>query len=284
MGIAISGLASGIDSDGIIAQLMAIEERQIMTIQRRIALEEQKRAAYEDLTGRVDSVSKAASNFNKPEIFGQMQVTSSNSAVLTASNINGEAKTGTYSATVKQVATSHRIAAQGFVDKTGTGVAAADGTFSFRLGQTGTLTEIEVGPSTSLQGLANAINDSRGGVSASIVKDGTGSNPFRLVLTSTKEGEAGMVNIVDNDTSLDFGNKQIEAVFANNNNSDDYEGEVTSGGNYTGTANTTYIVEIMTEGAADGTAKYRLSTDGGLTFDNNGGVGFDVTSAGPFCM
>ena len=120
-----------------------------------------------------------------------------------------------------------------------------------------------------------------GGVSASIVKDGTGSNPFRLVLTSTKEGEAGMVNIVDNDTSLDFGNKQIEAVFANNNNSDDYEGEVTSGGSYTGTANTTYIVEIMAEGAADGTAKYRLSTDGGLTFDNNGGLGFDVTSAGP---
>jgi len=284
MGIAISGLASGIDSDGIIAQLMAIEERQIFTIQRRIAQEEQKRSAYEDLTGRVDSVSKAASNFNKPDIFGKMQVTSSNSAVLSASNINGEAKTGTYSATVKQVATTHRIAAQGFVDKSGTGVAAADGTFSFRLGDSGTVTEIDVGPSMSLQGLANAINDSRGSVSASIVKDGTGSNPFRMVLTSTKEGEAGTVNIVDNDTTLDFSNKQIEAAFTDRGNSDDYEGEVTSSGTYTGTANTTYIVEIMTEGAADGTAKYRLSTDGGLTFNDNGGAGFDVTSAGPVAL
>ena len=35
MGIAVSGIASGIDSDAIISQLMALENQRIMQIQRR---------------------------------------------------------------------------------------------------------------------------------------------------------------------------------------------------------------------------------------------------------
>ena len=71
---------------------------------------------------------------------------------------------------------------------------------------------------------------------------------------------------------------------ASSDNAADYDGAVTSGGNYTGDANTTFIVEIMADGAADGTAKYRVSTDGGLSFDDNGGIGFDVTSNGPLAI
>ena len=71
MGIAVGGLASGIDSDSIIAQLMALEEQRIFQIQRRIALEEQKKAAYDDLTGRLDGLKRAASKFSDDNIFGE---------------------------------------------------------------------------------------------------------------------------------------------------------------------------------------------------------------------
>ncbi|MBV70329.1 MAG: hypothetical protein CMH52_03185 [Myxococcales bacterium] len=284
MGIAVGGLASGIDSDSIIAQLMALEEQRIFQIQRRIALEEQKKAAYDDLTGRLDGLKRAASKFSDDNIFGELQINSSNTSVLDARSRSGEAEPGSYAVKVKQVATSHRIAAQGFVDKTGTGVAAEDGTFAFKLGTTGSEVELDVGPSTSLQGFANSINEAKKGVTATIVDDGTSTNSQRLVLTATKEGHAGTIIITQNDTSLDFGNKQIEAAVADNDNSADYEGSVTSAGTYTGTANTSFIVEVVTEGLADGTAKYRLSTDGGLTFDDNDGVGFDVTSGGPIAL
>ena len=50
MGLSVSGLASGIDSDSIISQLLALEEQRIFVIQRRIAEEEVKKAAYEDLS------------------------------------------------------------------------------------------------------------------------------------------------------------------------------------------------------------------------------------------
>ena len=53
MGLSVSGLASGIDSDSIISQLLALEEQRIFAIQRRIAEEEVKKAAYEDPSGRV---------------------------------------------------------------------------------------------------------------------------------------------------------------------------------------------------------------------------------------
>ena len=137
MGIAVGGLASGIDSDSIIAQLMALEEQRIFQIQRRIALEEQKKAAYDDLTGRLDGLKRAASKFSDDNIFGELQVNSSNTAVLSARSRSGDVEPGTYAVKVKQIATSHRIAAQGFVDKTGTGVAAEDGVFAFKLGTTG---------------------------------------------------------------------------------------------------------------------------------------------------
>ena len=52
MGIAVAGIASGIDSDSIISQLLALEEQRIYRIQRRIAIEEQKRAP--STTCRVD--------------------------------------------------------------------------------------------------------------------------------------------------------------------------------------------------------------------------------------
>ena len=133
MGIAVSGIASGIDSDSIISQLLALEEQRIFQIQRRIAVEEQRRAALDDLSGRVDSLARTAKKFNSSDVCGKLNTTSSNSSVLSAS-ATSKADLGTYSVEVLQVATSHRIAAQGFMDRDGSAVAAADGTFSFRVG------------------------------------------------------------------------------------------------------------------------------------------------------
>ena len=46
MGMSISGLASGIDSDSIIAQLLALEEQRIFMIQKRLAEEEVKSCLF----------------------------------------------------------------------------------------------------------------------------------------------------------------------------------------------------------------------------------------------
>ena len=42
-GLSVAGIASGIDSDSIISQMVALETRSIANLQRRIALEEAER-------------------------------------------------------------------------------------------------------------------------------------------------------------------------------------------------------------------------------------------------
>ena len=129
---------------------------------------------------------------------------------------------------------------------------------------------IELEATTTLKEFVEKINDA-GLVNASIVNT-VGTQP--LV-------DLHQIVIEQNDTTLNFSDKQIEAATTGPGNSSDYAGTITSGGTYTGDENTTFVIEMMSDGAADGTAKYRLSTDGGLTFSDNGGVGYSATSGGP---
>ena len=282
MGVSVSGIASGIDSDSIISQLLAIEQRKIFSIQRKIAMEELRRQSLDDLSGRLDSLRKSAQKFNNAALYGQVNSTSSNSSVVTV-DPGPSAPVGTYELEVLQTATSHRIASQGFVDDSSTGITAGDGQFAFFVGDEDEVI-LDIDGSTSLRDLATEINDGDYGLQADIVNDGSPINPYRLVLTAEQSGNDGVITITQNDSTLNYATTAIEAAFADEDNSADFEGAITSGGNYTGEQNTTFVMEIIGEGAADGTAKYRISTDGGLTFDDNGGFGFDVTSGGPMVL
>ena len=279
MGVSVSGIASGIDSDSIISQLLALEQQKIFGIQRKIAIEEMRRTALDDLSGRLDSLRKAATKFNNDDLYGKVNATSSDAGVVEI-DPGPSAPVGSYELEVMQIATNHRIAAQGFVDDSSTGITAGDGKFSFKVGSEDEV-ELDINGSTSLRALANMINDGEHGVQADIVNDGSPLNPYRLVLTAENSGQDGLIVITENDSTLNLETTTVEAAASDEDNSEDYEGVVVSGGNYTGNENTTFVLEVIAEGAADGTAKYRISTDGGLTFDDNGGVGFDVTSGGP---
>jgi flagellar hook-associated protein 2 len=55
-------------------------------------------------------------------------------------------------------------------------------------------TAIEITPTTNtLAGIATAINEAQAGVSATVINDGSGS-PYRLVVTSSKTGEANAIS------------------------------------------------------------------------------------------
>ncbi|NJK88358.1 MAG: flagellar filament capping protein FliD [Myxococcales bacterium] len=125
--------------------------------------------------------------------------------------------------------------------------------------------------------LADAINAQDGDIQASIINDGTKANAQRLVLSSAKTGRDFDVEIVANDTALQFDTKAIEAAFADPKNSSAYTGTATSSGTYTGTGSKTFIVEVLSAGAA-GAATYRVSKDGGISWDDNGGAGYATST------
>ncbi|MGM0774177.1 MAG: flagellar filament capping protein FliD, partial [Pseudomonadota bacterium] len=100
-----------------------------------------------------------------------------------------EASRGTYNIDVTRKASAQALASGTFEDRDATSVGR--GTLSFAVGDKTTNIEIDETNDT-LQGMANAINDSDAGVSASIINTGTG---YRLVMSANDTGEANRINI-----------------------------------------------------------------------------------------
>ena len=265
-----TGLISGINFSEAISQLVELESRPITLLQSRKANLQTVSAELSTLSVRLSSLRTASNNLSSLSNFNvnTISVGSTTTGVsLLSASVNSSAITGTTQVTVNQLAQAHSMAAQGFVDDDTTAVAAVEGAFTFKVGTAGAETSINVTTSTTLVQLRDAINSANGSVSASILNDGSGSNPYRLVLTAKESGTANTINITSNTTTLDFTNKKVEAAVAKATNS--YSGTVTSneGNNYTGSTNKTFLVRIET-GGDPGTATYKYSTDGGITFSS----------------
>ena len=271
MGIsATTGLISGINFGDLVSQLVQIEERPILLLQSRKADLNTVSAELSTLSVKLSSLKTASSSLTSLPNFNTNTVSvtkSSNGVDLLSATVDATAVTGAYQVQVNQLAQANSLASQGFVDDDTTAVASAAGTLKLKVGTAGAVTSVTVTTSMTLLQLRDAINNANGSAQASIINDGSGSNPFRLVLTAKNSGVANTVIITDNPTTLDFTNKKVEAAFAKTTNS--YAGTVSSneGNNYTGTTNKTFLVQIVT-GGAPGTATYKYSTDGGITFSS----------------
>ena len=282
MPITASGLASGINFESIISQIEAAQQKPILQLQARQAGYEKRISAVLALSAQLSTFAAVASSVNTPTNFNtrtaNVTKTSAGVAVLSAT-ASSTATNASYNLTVQQLAQAQKQGSQGVVDQNTSAIASAAGTFKFKVGSSGTEYSVTVSASTTLQGLRDLINSAGGSATATIINDGTGSNPYRLVLTANTSGADNTITITTNDTTLDFTNKKVEAAYAFTTNS--FAGTVSSnaGNNYTGTTNKTFLVEIVT-GGAPGTAKYKYSIDGGITFLGNDGVAYDPTQTG----
>lgn len=276
-----SGLISGIRVDELITNVLQLERRPI-------ALLEQKKTGFETTSVELSSLSvQAAALKDKAGALSALASFNSNVVSVTKSSTGvevlsasaaGTATPGAYQVQVKQLAQAHSIAAQGFEDKETTAVAGASGTFTFKVGASGQTTSVSVSTTMTLVQLRDAINAADGDATASILSDGSGSNPYRLVLSAKSPGAAKTITISSNPTNLDFTNKKVEAAYAATTNS--FAGTVSSnsGNNYTGTTNKSFLVKIVTGGAA-GAATYKYSVDGGITYLGANGATYDGSNA-----
>ncbi len=283
MGVSLtSGLVSGINYNDLVTGLMQLERRPVSLLQSRQNDYEVKIAAILNLSTKLSSYKSSLEELNSSEKFNiktaSVTKTSSGEELLTVSS-SGSAAVGSYSIQVNQLAAASKKASQGWVDDNTTAIASGSGSFRFKVGSGGAVTTISINNSMTLQELRDEINTADGGVTASIINDGTGSNPYRLILTADNTGSSNDVIITQNNTDLDFTNKKVEAAYAYTTNS--YSGTVTSnaGNNYTGTTNKTFLAEITTGGTPASTdARYKFSTDGGITWTTGVTVAADDTS------
>lgn len=281
MAITSSGLVSGINVDQLVTQLIALEKKPVTLLESRQKDYELKIASLYDISTKLSTFKSALDVLNSREKFNtktaSVTKTSAGDDLLSVS-ASSAAAAGSYSIQVNQLAKANKEASQGWADQNTTGIASASGSFKFKVGSGGAITTISISTNTTLQGLRDAINSASSGVTASIINDGTGSNPYRLILTADDTGSSNSLYITQNDTNLDFTNKKVEAAYAYTTNS--YTGTVQSneGNNYTGTTNKTFLIEMVSGGAV-GAATYKYSTDGGITWLGSGGAAYNGSNA-----
>ena len=201
--ITIGGLATGLDTDKIVTQLVALErQRGVGQLETQKTDANTRRIALQTFNGKVAAFLAAVNKLKDPDNVQIRKATSSNESVLTASASTG-AHSGSTEITVHNLARPAIAAsANGKAAATST-VATGSGNFSFRVGPTGTVQTIAIDTTTTLTGLATAINALDAGATASVVNVGTASAPdYRLRLGSDATGTDAAVSIVSDDTTL----------------------------------------------------------------------------------
>jgi flagellar hook-associated protein 2 len=190
-GIGFGGLASGLDTKSLIRQLMALERRPLELLQRRDQLLGNQVTVLGELRNKLATLQSAAQALRNGSGFVAFKATVEPAGYFTAS-ASSNAVAGSWQVAVNALAMAQSSASLGRVDKDVTHHGA--GTLQVTVGSSQHDITIGTGNDT-LAGIAQAINDAKVGVTASVVDTGQGPNPYKLVLTGDQPGTANSFSI-----------------------------------------------------------------------------------------
>ena len=204
---------TGLDVNSIVSQLMTVERQPINKLNAKEGGYQAKLSAYGSVKGAVSGFQSAVQGLNSAGRFQSLTATPSDATIFSASATR-IATTGAYSLEVSSLAQAQKLVAAGQTSSTaaiGAG-AATTVTFDFGTISGGTLTagvysgaafasngsgtkSITIDNSNnSLQGIRDAINTAKMGVTATIINDGSGT-PYRLALSSGSNGVSNSLKI-----------------------------------------------------------------------------------------
>ena len=216
--------STNLDVNNIVSQLMTVERQPINRLNVTEAGYQTKLSAYGSIKGAVASFQTTMQSLSSTSKFTNLDAIPSDDTILsaTASSI---AVAGTYSLEVTSLAQSQKLAAMGQTSSTdaiGGGTATTvtfdfgtinggtldpdtkkyTGVTSFSSNGNGTKSITIDSSNNSLQGIRDAINAAKIGVTASIINDG-GAAPYRLALSSDSNGVSNSLKIsVSGDTNV----------------------------------------------------------------------------------
>lgn len=172
----ISGIATGLDTETLVQQLMAIERRPLVLMQERKNLLQQQRDAWRDINTRLNNLRDRMAELSRTSLFEGRSAVSSAADVATASATRDAAE-ARYNIEVVQLAQSHRVASaklEGAIGYTGSARLA--------VGDRDPVV-IEIDADDTVHTIAEKINEADVAVTARVI-DG------RLVIQADETGEA----------------------------------------------------------------------------------------------
>jgi len=159
-----TGLVSGLDIQGIVDQLIAVERRPRSIISNRNAVLQAQQAAFQDINAKLLSLDFSIDTLTNESTYKSTKASTSNENVITATS-GSTATPGSYQFTVDKLVSSQQLISQGFVDADTSPVGA--GTLTFEFG------DARLDSDTDLRTLHGGEGISRGKV---LISDRTGAS------------------------------------------------------------------------------------------------------------
>ena len=188
----VGGLASGLDTNTIVDQLMSIERQPQVRIAQQKTIETARQQALRDINTRLVNLDSAIAGLRDVGTWGDVQSIDSSDSTRVSAVRTGGAAAGGYSIGVTRLAR-----AQQMLQGTAASAASADSTLTIQVGS-GTAVDVSLTAGDSLQTVADKINGSSGmGVYASVVNS-------KLVLSGRTTGAANTISVTGS-AAADFG-------------------------------------------------------------------------------
>jgi flagellar hook-associated protein 2 len=187
------GVGSGLDSEGIVTKLVALEKQPIKSLQTKATFVQQQISAFGQIQSQFSALADAASAMSTAASWVARNASSSNPAAATISVTSSAAATS-FTLDVDQLAAQQSVSSPPITS----GAAVGAGTLVLRLGKwatgpttftpspTGADINISVTASDTVTSIAAKINSLNSGVVATAFNDGTKD---RLLLRSKETGQ-----------------------------------------------------------------------------------------------
>lgn len=192
MAITLGGLATGMDTNALVTELMSAQRQPIKRLENDKSYQKTRLTAFTTFDTKLKDLLSKAEAMETSQKFLANKVTQSSAEFFTTT-ASSTATTGAYNVEVVSLARQEKEVAAGVA----TGFTSAGGDLTIN-GKT-----VTIAASSTLGQVRDAINATADiGATASIINDGTGT-PYRLVFTATTAGANG-VDISANTTDLAF--------------------------------------------------------------------------------
>ncbi|WP_456600122.1 flagellar filament capping protein FliD [Blastococcus sp. SYSU DS0616] len=179
-----TGLVSGMDTGALVSQLMQVEAAPQTALRSKLSAAQTTAGAYRTVNTALQAITTAAETALKPETWTSAKGTSSTGSVTVAAGTNAIA--GSLTFTVTSVAATHSTVSTTRWGSTTTAADLGDITVTSADGTT-TKGTIALDGTESLTQVAQKINGSDLGITASVVQTGTGQ--FALQVSAASSGK-----------------------------------------------------------------------------------------------
>lgn len=193
----INGIASGLDTDSIVESLLDIERIPLRAVDTKEAKANEQLTAWRSLNTRILAFETTITSLKDETMFNGRLAKSSDEAILKATASSGN-DLGNYEITVNQLATRHQmISSNGYEYKDS---SVGTGTVTIQVGAA-LFDPITIdSENNTLEGLRDAINNAKVGVSAAILDSGeaAGADRYKLIINSKNTGTSAEASVTFN--------------------------------------------------------------------------------------